>query len=215
MFFAVSISLKTQNQKPKTFKMKILILDNYDSFTYNLVHMVEKITGNFPVVFRNDEISIEAVGNYDVIMLSPGPGIPNEAGILKDVIKRYAGIKPIFGVCLGLQAITEVFGGTIINLEDVFHGVATEMRITDKDAVIFKDVPETFLAARYHSWAATDEGFPEEIQVTARDEDGLIQAIQHKIFPISAVQFHPESILTDVGEQLLRNFINSIKKESN
>ncbi|MDB4037166.1 aminodeoxychorismate/anthranilate synthase component II [Polaribacter sp.] len=192
--------------------MKILILDNYDSFTYNLVHMVEKITGNFPVVFRNDEISIEAVGNYDVIMLSPGPGIPDEAGILKDVIKRYAGIKPIFGVCLGLQAITEVFGGTIINLEDVFHGVATEMRITDKDAVIFKDVPETFLAARYHSWAATDEGFPEEIQVTARDEDGLIQAIQHKIFPISAVQFHPESILTDVGEQLLRNFINSVKK---
>ena len=192
--------------------MKILILDNYDSFTYNLVHMVEKITGNFPVVFRNDEISIKAVGNYDVIMLSPGPGIPNEAGILKDVIKRYAGIKPIFGVCLGLQAITEVFGGTIINLEDVFHGVATEMRITDKDAVIFKDVPETFLAARYHSWAATDEGFPEEIQVTARDEDGLIQAIQHKIYPISAVQFHPESILTDVGEQLLRNFINSVKK---
>ena len=192
--------------------MKILILDNYDSFTYNLVHMVEKITGNFPVVFRNDEISIEAVGNYDVIMLSPGPGIPDEAGILKDVIKRYAGIKPIFGVCLGLQAITEVFGGTIINLEDVFHGVATEMRITDKDAVIFKDVPETFLAARYHSWAATDAGFPEEIQVTARDEDGLIQAIQHKIFPISAVQFHPESILTDVGEQLLRNFINSVKK---
>ena len=212
MFFAVSILLKTKNQKPKTFKMKILILDNYDSFTYNLVHMVEKITGNFPTVFRNDEISIEAVGNYDVIMLSPGPGIPNEAGILKDVIKRYAGIKPIFGVCLGLQAITEVFGGTIINLEDVFHGVATEMRITDKDAVIFKDVPETFLAARYHSWAATDEGFPEEIQVTARDEDGLIQAIQHKIFPISAVQFHPESILTDVGEQLLRNFINSVKK---
>jgi len=212
LFFAVSISLKTKNQKPKNFKMKILILDNYDSFTYNLVHMVEKITGNFPVVFRNDEISIEAVGNYDVIMLSPGPGIPDEAGILKDVIKRYAGIKPIFGVCLGLQAITEVFGGTIINLEDVFHGVATEMRITDKDAVIFKDVPETFLAARYHSWAATDEGFPEEIQVTARDEDGLIQAIQHKIFPISAVQFHPESILTDVGEQLLRNFINSVKK---
>ena len=192
--------------------MKILILDNYDSFTYNLVHMVEKITGNFPAVFRNDEISIEAVGNYDVIMLSPGPGIPDEAGILKDVIKRYAGIKPIFGVCLGLQAITEVFGGTIINLEDVFHGVATEMRITDKDAVIFKDVPETFLAARYHSWAATDARFPEEIQVTARDEDGLIQAIQHKIFPISAVQFHPESILTDVGEQLLRNFINSVKK---
>jgi anthranilate synthase component 2 len=194
--------------------MKILILDNYDSFTYNLVHMVEKITGDFPVVFRNDEISIEAVANYDVIMLSPGPGIPDEAGILKEVIKTYAGIKPIFGVCLGLQAITEVFGGKIINLEDVFHGVATTMKVTDKNATIFKDLPETFLAARYHSWAATDAGFPEEIQVTARDEDGLIQAIQHKIFPISAVQFHPESILTDVGEQLLRNFINSVKKES-
>jgi anthranilate synthase component 2 len=192
--------------------MKILILDNYDSFTYNLVHMVEKITGNYPSVFRNDEISIEDVNNYDVLMLSPGPGIPDEAGILKEVIKTYAGIKPIFGVCLGLQAITEVFGGKIINLEDVFHGVATEMRVTDKNAIIFKDVPETFLAARYHSWAATDEGFPEEIRVTARDEDGLIQAIEHKIFPISAVQFHPESILTDVGEQLLRNFINSIKK---
>jgi anthranilate synthase component 2 len=195
--------------------MKILILDNYDSFTYNLVHMVEKITGNFPAVFRNDEISIEEVANYDVIMLSPGPGIPDEAGILKQVIKTYAGIKPIFGVCLGLQAITEVFGGTIINLENVFHGVATTMKVTDKEAVIFKEIPETFLAARYHSWAATDENFPEEIQVTARDEDGLIQAIQHKIFPISAVQFHPESILTDVGEQLLRNFINSIKKDSN
>lgn len=189
--------------------MKILILDNYDSFTYNLVHMVEKITGNFPAVFRNDEISLEDVNKYDMIMLSPGPGIPDEAGILKEVIKKYAGKKPIFGVCLGLQAITEVFGGKIINLDDVFHGVATEMKVTDKNATIFKGVPETFLAARYHSWAATDEGFPEEIQVTARDEDGLIQAIEHKVFPISAVQFHPESILTDVGEQLVTNFINS------
>jgi anthranilate synthase component 2 len=173
--------------------------------------MVEKITGNFPAVFRNDEISIVDVGNYDIIMLSPGPGIPDEAGILKEVIKTYAGKKPIFGVCLGLQAITEVFGGTIINLDDVFHGVATEMTITDDNATIFKEIPKKFLAARYHSWAATDIGFPEELQITARDEDGGIQAIQHKIFPISAVQFHPESILTDVGEQLVRNFINSCK----
>lgn len=191
--------------------MKILILDNYDSFTYNLVHMVEKITGITPAVYRNDEISLEDVNNYDIIMLSPGPGIPDEAGILKDVIKTYAGIKPIFGVCLGLQAITEVFGGKIINLDEVFHGVATEMTVTDKEATIFKDIPETFLAARYHSWAATDEGFPEVLQVTARDEDGLIQAIEHKLFPISAVQFHPESILTEVGEQLVRNFINAHK----
>ena len=157
--------------------MKILILDNYDSFTYNLVHMVEKITGKFPAVFRNDEISIQDVGNFDIIMLSPGPGIPDEAGILKEVIKTYTGKKPIFGVCLGLQAITEVFGGTIINLEDVFHGVATEMKITDSSAVIFKNIPETFMAARYHSWSATDEEFPKELKVTARDEDGGIQAI--------------------------------------
>ena len=189
--------------------MKILILDNYDSFTYNLVHMVEKITGNFPSVFRNNEITVEEVNYYDMIMLSPGPGIPDEAGILKAVIKRYAGIKPIFGVCLGLQAITEVFGGKIINLEDVFHGVATEMIVTDPSATIFKEVSKSFLAARYHSWAATDEGFPKELKVTARDEDGLIQAIEHSIFPISAVKFHPESILTDVGEQLVTNFINA------
>ena len=192
--------------------MNILILDNYDSFTYNLVHMVEKITGNSPAVFRNNEINISDIRNYDMIMLSPGPGIPDEAGILKEVIKTYAGVKPIFGICLGLQAITEVFGGKIINLDEVFHGVATEMKVTDPSAVIFKDVSETFLAARYHSWAATDEGFPEEIEVTARDEDGLIQAIEHKIFPISAVQFHPESILTEVGEQLVTNFINAHSK---
>jgi anthranilate synthase component II len=189
--------------------MKILILDNYDSFTYNLVHMVEKITGNFPAVYRNDEISIEEVGMFDLIMLSPGPGIPDEAGILKEVIKTYAGIKPIFGVCLGLQAITEVFGGKIINLEEVFHGVATEMRVIKDDCVIFKDIPETFLAARYHSWLASDEGFPSELIVTARDEEGGIQAIEHKTFPISAVQFHPESILTEVGEQIVKNFIEA------
>ena len=163
----------------------------------------------FSAVFRNDEISIEDVKHFDMIMLSPGPGIPDEAGILKELIRSYAGIKPIFGVCLGLQAITEVFGGKIINLEDVFHGVATEMKVTDPDATIFKGLPEKFLAARYHSWAATDEGFPQELKVTARDEEGLIQAIEHSIFPISAVQFHPESILTDVGEQLVTNFINA------
>ena len=192
--------------------MKILILDNYDSFTYNLVHMVEDITNKMPDVYRNDEISIEEVGEYDLIMLSPGPGIPDEAGILKDVIRTYAGKKPIFGVCLGLQAITEVFGGEIINLDEVFHGVATEMKVTDKNATIFKDVSETFLAARYHSWSASDNNFPSDLVVTARDKASGIQALEHKTFPISAVQFHPESILTEVGEQLVRNFINSVKK---
>ena len=189
--------------------MKILIIDNYDSFTYNLVHMVEKITGNLPAVFRNDEISVAAVNNYDLIMLSPGPGIPDEAGILKEVIKTYAGKKPIFGVCLGLQAITEVFGGTIINMNDVFHGVATTMKVIKPEATLFKDIPETFLAARYHSWIAAKENFPATLEVTAIDEDGEIQAIQHKEFPISAVQFHPESILTDVGEQMVTNFIEA------
>jgi anthranilate synthase component 2 len=192
--------------------MKIVIIDNYDSFTYNLVHMVEKITGNFPAVFRNDEISLEDVNNFDLIMLSPGPGIPEEAGILKEIISTYAGKKPIFGVCLGLQAITEVFGGSIVNLDTVYHGVATLMNVVDESAVIFKDIPTPFLAARYHSWSATQDGFPEVLKVTARDEAGGIQAIAHKVFPISAVQFHPESILTDVGEQIVTNFINSTKK---
>ena len=191
--------------------MNILILDNYDSFTYNLVHMVEDITGDYPAVFRNDEISIEAVGTYDIIMLSPGPGIPDEAGILKEVIKTYAGKIPIFGVCLGLQAITEVFGGELINMNDVYHGVATEMKVTDKSATIFQNVSDTFLAARYHSWIASKENFPEVLKVTAIDEDGEIQAIEHKEFNISAVQFHPESILTDVGEQLVTNFIDACK----
>tara|TARA_R110002072_G_scaffold63107_3_gene157320 strand:- start:300 stop:824 length:525 start_codon:yes stop_codon:yes gene_type:complete len=174
--------------------------------------MVEKITGDFPTVFRNDEITLEDINQYDLIMLSPGPGIPDEAGILKDTIKMYAGKKPIFGVCLGLQAITEVFGGTIINMDEVFHGVATEMKVTKKDAIIFKDVPAEFPAARYHSWIASKEDFPSDLEVTAEDEDGGIMAIRHKNFPISAVQFHPESILTEVGEQIVSNFINEYKK---
>ncbi|MGG8495503.1 anthranilate synthase component II [Tenacibaculum sp. TC6] len=192
--------------------MNILILDNYDSFTYNLVHMVEKITGTYPDVYRNDEISIEEVGAYDLIILSPGPGIPDEAGILKEVIKTYAGKRPIFGVCLGLQAITEVFGGTIINMNEVFHGVATTMKVIQKDAVIFKDIPETFSAARYHSWIASNENLPSSLEVTAVDEEGGIMAIRHKEYLLSAVQFHPESILTEVGEQLVRNFINAVSK---
>jgi anthranilate synthase component 2 len=192
--------------------MNILILDNYDSFTYNLVHMVEDITGKLPDVFRNDEIAIEDIERYDVIILSPGPGIPDEAGILKEVIAAYAGRKPIFGVCLGLQAITEVFGGQIENMGEVFHGVATEMTVIEKDADIFKGIPQKFEAARYHSWIASKENFPKTIAITAVDEDGGIQAIQHKEFNLSAVQFHPESILTEVGEQIVRNFLETVKK---
>ncbi len=193
--------------------MKILILDNYDSFTYNLVHMVEKITDIYPDVYRNDEIGIDEIGVYDLIILSPGPGIPNEAGILKEVIARYAGKLPIFGVCLGLQAITEVFGGSILNMNEVFHGVATEMRVVQKEATIFQDIPETFLAARYHSWIASKEDLPNVLEITAIDEEGGIMAIRHKEYQISAVQFHPESILTEVGEKLISNFITSVRNK--
>ncbi|MDY0780173.1 aminodeoxychorismate/anthranilate synthase component II [Tenacibaculum sp. IB213877] len=192
--------------------MNILILDNYDSFTYNLVHMVENITDKLPDVYRNDEISVEEVGEYDLIILSPGPGIPEEAGILKETIKTYTGKIPMFGVCLGLQAITEVFGGKIINMNEVFHGVATKMRVTQKDAVIFQDIPEEFEAARYHSWIASKENFPAMLEVTCVDEDGGIMALRHRKYNISAVQFHPESILTEVGEDLVRNFIDNVTK---
>ena len=169
--------------------------------------MVEKITNQLPTVFRNDEITLEDIDNYDMIMLSPGPGIPNEAGILKEVIRRYVGKKPIFGVCLGLQAIVEVFGGTIINMDQVFHGVATSMKVTKSDAAIFNGIQKEFQAARYHSWIASNENFPEDLEITAEDEAGGIMAIRHRHFPISAVQFHPESILTAVGEQIVKNFI--------
>lgn len=189
--------------------MKILILDNYDSFTYNLVHMVEDITGVYPTVFRNDEITIEGINAYDLIILSPGPGIPDEAGILKDTIRAYAGKKPILGVCLGLQAITEVFGGSLENLDVVFHGVATTMSVTNYDAVIYKGIPTEFDAGRYHSWIASKADFPAELEITAVDEYGDIMSLQHKEYNISAVQFHPESILTPLGEQMVRNFIEA------
>ena len=189
--------------------MNILIIDNYDSFTYNLVHMVENITGKYPAVFRNDEISIEKINDYDLLILSPGPGIPDEAGILKEVIKSYAGKKPIFGVCLGLQAITEVFGGTLENLDSVFHGVATTMKVTNFDAVIYKEIPTEFVAARYHSWIATLSDFPEDLEITSIDEYGAIMSLQHKVYNISAVQYHPESILTPLGEQIVKNFIEA------
>ncbi|WP_369049259.1 aminodeoxychorismate/anthranilate synthase component II [Tenacibaculum sp. UWU-22] len=193
--------------------MKILILDNYDSFTYNLVHYVEDITGKLPDVYRNDEITVTAIQKYDVIILSPGPGIPDEAGILKEVIKTYAGKIPIFGVCLGLQAITEVFGGELENLNEVFHGVATEMTVTKNNMVTFKNIPQKFEAARYHSWIASHNNFPEELEITAVDEDKSIMALRHKNHFIEAVQFHPESILTPEGKKMIRNFIEGVKNK--
>ena len=174
--------------------------------------MVEDITGRLPTVFRNDEIELEAIDSYDLIILSPGPGIPDEAGILKDIIRRYAGKKPIFGVCLGLQAIVEVFGGTIINMDEVFHGVATKMKVTQPEAPIFNGISSEFLAGRYHSWIASKKDLPIELEVIAEDEEGGVMAIRHLEFPISAVQFHPESILTEVGSVLIKNFIQAHKK---
>ena len=192
--------------------MKILIIDNYDSFTYNLVHMVEDITGELPAVFRNDQIALNEIDAYDLLMLSPGPGIPDEAGILKEIIAEYAGKKPIFGVCLGLQAITEVFGGTIENLETVFHGVATTMTVTDATASIYKEIPTKFEAGRYHSWIASTKDLPDVLKITSVDEDGEIMSVEHKELPISAVQYHPESILTPLGKQIVKNFIEANSK---
>ena len=187
--------------------MKILVFDNYDSFTYNLVHLVEKITHEKVDVFRNDQIALEKVAAYDKIILSPGPGIPEEAGLLLELVKEYAPVKSILGVCLGHQAIAEVFGGKLINLDTVFHGVATPIKILNSKAEILKGLPKKIVVGRYHSWIVSDDNFPEELQVTARDENGYIMALQHKTFDVQGVQFHPESVLTPDGERIMRNWL--------
>jgi anthranilate synthase component II len=187
--------------------MKILVLDNYDSFTYNLVHYLEKMGAEEVHVFRNDKISIEEVNAYDKILLSPGPGIPSEAGILPELIKHYAGKKSILGVCLGQQAIAEAFGGSIFNLDKVYHGVATPIQITKKDS-LFDHIPEKFLAGRYHSWAV-DKNLPSDLEILAVDENQNIMALRHKTFDVKGVQFHPESILTEHGEQLIKNWLSA------
>ncbi|MBW8523067.1 aminodeoxychorismate/anthranilate synthase component II [Chryseobacterium chendengshani] len=187
--------------------LKILVFDNYDSFTYNLVQMIEKIMGEKVDVYRNDEISLEEIEKYDKIILSPGPGIPEEAGILLDLIKKYAPTKSILGVCLGQQAIAEAFGGNLINLSEIFHGVATTSKTIKEDVKLFKNLPEEIEVGRYHSWAVNNENFPEELEITAIDFDGMIMALQHKKYDVHGVQFHPESILTSDGEQIIRNFL--------
>jgi len=193
--------------------MKIAVIDNYDSFTYNLVHLLEDIDGTVLDVYRNDQIEPKDLESYDLIVLSPGPGIPDEAGVLKEAIAYYAGKKPIFGVCLGLQAITEVFGGKILNLDKVYHGVATKMHPTVEDEILFQGLEAGFDAARYHSWVAEESSFPEELEITARDEQGQIMGIRHREFPIHAVQFHPESILTTSGKKQLENLISHYEKD--
>lgn len=206
--------------------MKILVFDNYDSFTYNLVHLVNKIVNDPVEVYRNDEIPLEKVAEYDKIILSPGPGIPSEAGLLLPLIKEYASKKSILGVCLGHQAIGEAFGGQLVNLSTVYHGVATPVRVVNGQSPmvntasanpigatlqprLFAGLPQEFSVGRYHSWIVSEEHFPEELEVTARDENGYIMALQHKRYDVQGVQFHPESVLTPDGEKILRNWLQS------
>jgi anthranilate synthase component II len=188
--------------------MNILVLDNYDSFTYNLVHYLEKISNGSIEVHRNDKIDLDEVKRFDKILLSPGPGIPSEAGILKDVIKSYSATKSILGICLGQQAIAEVYGGTLINLNKVFHGIATPVKII-RDDILFKGLPEKFNAGRYHSWLVNPQDFPEVLEITAKDESGGIMALRHKNYDVRGMQFHPESILTEFGVEIISNWVNS------
>jgi anthranilate synthase component 2 len=193
--------------------MKILVFDNYDSFTYNLVHLVEKILHQKVEVFRNDQIPLEDVKAYDKIILSPGPGIPSEAGLLLPLIREYAASKSILGVCLGHQAIGEAFGGKLLNLSTVYHGVATPINIINGNGSqiplgkLFDGLGPVIEAGRYHSWIVSDEAFPSTLEVTARDENNYIMGLQHRTYDVQGVQFHPESILTPEGETLMRNWL--------
>ncbi len=186
---------------------KILVFDNYDSFTYNLVHYIEEIVGYKVDVYRNDQIPMEDIEKYDKILLSPGPGIPKDAGILIPLIKKYGPTKSILGVCLGHQAIAEAFGGSISNLSKVYHGVSTPITITTDTEILFKDIPKNINVGRYHSWVVNDEDLPGCFTVTSRDEEGKIMGIHHNEFDVRGVQFHPESILTENGKKMMENWL--------
>lgn len=188
--------------------MKILVLDNYDSFTYNLVHVIKEHTDAQVDVYRNDEISLEAINQYDKIVLSPGPGVPDEAGILKPLIATYGATKSIFGVCLGCQAIAEVYGGKLLNMNKVYHGVSTPVKITDTKDISFIGLPDTIDAGRYHSWVVAADEIPDGINVSSVDEEGNIMAIYHQQHDVRGVQFHPESVLTPRGKEIIANFLN-------
>jgi anthranilate synthase component II len=187
--------------------IKVLVIDNYDSFTYNLVHYLEDLNCDVTVV-RNDKLTLDDVEPFDKIVLSPGPGIPDEAGLLKPIIKRFAPTKSILGVCLGQQAIAEVFGGSLINLDDVYHGVATKVTITVDDESLFDGLEKIIEVGRYHSWVVSSE-LPESLEATSFDENGQVMSLRHKIYDVKGVQYHPESVLTPHGKQILKNWINS------
>lgn len=185
---------------------KIVIIDNYDSFTYNLAHLVKEL-GAEVTVYRNDQFELSQLEAFDKIILSPGPGIPSEAGLLLDVIKAYAGKKPILGVCLGHQAIGEVFGGQLENLSEVFHGVAIEGTQLGNDE-IFAGLPNRITMGRYHSWVVSKQDFPNCLAITAEDDEGQIMALRHKTYDVRGIQFHPESVLTPDGRTMLQNWLN-------
>lgn len=198
--------------------MKIVVIDNYDSFTYNLVHLVKEL-GADVTVYRNDQFELEDLERFDKIMLSPGPGIPSEAGLLLDVIKRYAGVKPILGICLGEQAIGEVFGGTLVNLSDVFHGVQTPAHLVDSVKThevdyIFKGLHRDILVGRYHSWVVDAESLPECLEITCTSNEGQVMALRHKEFDIHGIQFHPESVLTPDGKKMINNWLLHIENKN-
>jgi anthranilate synthase component II len=186
---------------------KILVIDNYDSFVYNLVYYIGKITGIPPAVFRNDEFDLDQVAVYDKILISPGPGIPNEAGLCLDLIRRYSSVKSILGICLGHQAIGEAFGGKLINLSRVYHGLSTPVNVTGKNEPLFKELPVSFMAGRYHSWVIENESLPDCLRITCLDENGLIMGLSHKQYDVRGLQFHPESVLTEHGLEIIRNWI--------
>lgn len=186
---------------------KVLVIDNYDSFTYNLVHYLEDLNCEVTVK-RNDQLSLEEVAPFDNILLSPGPGIPDEAGLLKTIVSAYAPTKKILGVCLGQQAIGEVFGGKLVNLDEVYHGVATEVSICVEDESLFKNMPKTIEVGRYHSWAVHAD-LPDELEATSFDNNGQVMSLRHKVYNVKGVQYHPESVLTPNGKQILENWLNA------
>ena len=192
----------------KTFNMKkVLVIDNYDSFTYNLVHYLEDLDCEVTVK-RNDKLTLEEVDNFNKIVLSPGPGIPDEAGLLKAIIKKYSPTKSILGVCLGQQAIGEVFGGTLENLDTVFHGVATNVTLSVNNEDLFDGLGKTFEVGRYHSWVV-NANLPDSLEATSYDENGQVMSLRHKVYDVKGVQYHPESVLTPDGKQILENWVNS------
>jgi anthranilate synthase component II len=200
-------STSTPTVPPSGVRGRILVIDNYDSFTYNLVHYLEDLNCEV-TVYRNDEFDIEEIAVFDKILLSPGPGIPDEAGLLKAVIQKYAPIKSIFGVCLGQQAIGEVFGGTLSNLDKVYHGVATTVKTVVDDELLFEGLGNEFEVGRYHSWVV-DANLPDVLEATSFDENGQVMSLRHRTYDVRGVQFHPESVLTPNGKKMLENWVKS------